>query len=123
MHAGSRPMTAKDLCAISWFCKEGGIMGDVAKYGLNPDCNTGGNFQKHLDTILPRKPSSGYYWLEVPVWGKPGRELKMIPTCPIHEAIQEEVDCTPELSQDAMRADPDTQGWSVDRSPAAVPLR
>ena len=104
-------MTAKDLCSISWFCKEGGIMGDVAKYGLNPDCNKGGNFQKHLDTILPRKPLSGYYWMEVPVWGKSGRELKMIPTCPIYEAIQEEVDCTPALSQDAMRADPDTQEW------------
>ena len=36
MYAGSRPMTAKDACIISWFAKEAGCEGGVCDLALHP---------------------------------------------------------------------------------------
>eukprot|EP00959_Pyramimonas_sp_CCMP1952_P246215 5146436-Pyramimonas_sp.AAC.1 len=105
MYAGSRPMTAKDVCSIAFFCKQAGMEGQTATLALNPGRNKGGNFQKHLGRVIPRKPESNYYWIEVPTAGRGGRTIKEIPIVPAHEAIQTEVDTTESLSVESMQSD------------------
>ena len=42
MYAGSRPMTATDLCIIAYWAKESGAQGDVQKLSLDPKKHGGG---------------------------------------------------------------------------------
>eukprot|EP00959_Pyramimonas_sp_CCMP1952_P335015 7015407-Pyramimonas_sp.AAC.1 len=62
MYAGSKPMTAADLCIVAFWAKQAGAQGDVQRLAMGPN-HTGGQFQKHLDVVILRRPASDYYYL------------------------------------------------------------
>ena len=111
MYAGSRPMTAKDACIISWFAKEAGCEGGVCDLALHPK-NTGGTYQRKIDSAIPRKPDSEYYWLDLPIYQKGvGRTTKRIPMLPLHESLQHECGTTPSLAPESLTNNAEFQEW------------
>ena len=111
MYASSKPMSAKDACIISWFAREAGCDGGVCDLAMHPK-NATGNFHKHMDTVIPRKEESEYYWMDVPVHIKGvGRTIKRIPMLPLHESLQHESDNTPSLAPNVLKDDDEFQEW------------
>jgi hypothetical protein len=71
--------------------------GDFALYALSPDQSSSGNYQKHLDKVLPG--SGPLYYVDVPctIRGRGGQQLQSLPMMPMHEAFAKEIKVSPEL--------------------------
>ena len=92
-------------------CFSGNIYNNKNRCAHNPSASSG-NFQKHLDTVFPRKQPHEYYPVEIPFHARDGsRSVKSTPTTPVYEAIQEEVDRCPELAPEALLQSADAQAW------------
>ena len=110
MYAGAKPVSAKTLCECCWYAREAGLDNSmIGMLALGPGQKSLGNYQQHLDRVLPRTPASTYYWIDIPVASKHGRKSRPIPMVPVHEAIQREVESNPELRPEHLARDPDVQ--------------
>ena len=60
-------LSARTLCTLSWHAVKAGAKGNgLAKLMLDPD-NCSGNFQKHLDAVLPKNATVELYDLLLPL--------------------------------------------------------
>ena len=99
-------LTAKDLCIACHFAALAEVPGgDFELYAIAPDQSTAGNYQRHLDKVLPT-PGPLYY-LDVPgaTRGHGERVVKTLPMMPLHEALAREVATSPDLVEGAAAAE------------------
>ena len=115
-------MTAKDFCIVCYHAKGAGVLGDVRLYGFPPGRKSNGDYQKHLDKVLPQTPSVPYYLLTVPICrrGGGGRTTRTIPVVEVHEALTSELEKNPP-TQEAVKKARSEQEWH--RSYATHPLK
>jgi hypothetical protein len=122
MFARSKAMTAKDFCIICHHAYMAGVAGDVSMYGVPPDRSSLGDYQKHLDKVLPQAPKTPYYFLQLPISrrGGGGRTKRRIPVVPAHEALTDEMETNPPTIEDVHAAFA-TDEWN--RSYESHPLK
>ena len=87
----STKLTAKDFAIACHYAALAGTPGgNFSKYVVPPDQATIGNYQRHLDKVLP---SGGpVYHVQTPcvLQGRGERVLLPVPTVPLHEALDRE---------------------------------
>ena len=93
-------LSARDICVIAYWGKLAGLVGAAAELAKSPDAQSG-KYQAHLDKVLKINDAivDDEYILRVPGYDKYGltREIQPVPVLPCHEALQSELDSTPDL--------------------------
>ena len=115
-------LSAKDLCTTCYWCATAGARGDVAKYALAPGQSTG-NYQKHLDSVMPLAPGPpDYYHLDAPTYKRrqTGRTSRKIPFVPFYESLAREWGATPFTQAQVLEGATDKEWGSTCNSSPVV---
>ena len=125
MYAGAQPMTAVSVCTLAFYAWKGGVDHEmVRRLALRPTQGSQGNFQQHLDRVIPKMSPEQFYWIDVPTHGVDGkRRSKQIPVIPIWEAVEREVAATPELKPENLVNNDNAQAWYRQYLPARCDAR
>ena len=101
-YTASKPFTGKDLCTVCWYLAEAGTPGGRFRtFALRPDQKSEGNYQQHLDRVLPEGPNC--FDVEVPMSdrNKTFREVRTMPVGAVQESIAEEIRENPSIIDQA----------------------
>ena len=100
-------LSAKDLCIACHYAALAGVPGgNFSGLALHPNQPSDGNYQRHLDGILPH--GGPFYFVEAPccVRGQAVRKPVSIPVVPPHEALAAEAKTNPDMIEQAR-----SQSW------------
>ena len=98
-------LSAKDLCIACHYAAEAEVPGgDFSSIALRPDQGSTGNYQRHLDPLLPNP--GAMYFVECPVTlrGSDSRDVQSIACLPPHEALAKELRADPSWLEQARAA-------------------
>ena len=104
-------LSAKDLCILCHHAHGAGLEGDVELYAMKPGQSSAGNYQQHLDRVLPKSNAPTHYYLEVPVCARRSlkRSTREVPVVPLYEALAAEVAAAPPSQEQVLNA---TSEWA-----------
>eukprot|EP00969_Alexandrium_andersonii_P130758 5782567-Alexandrium_andersonii.AAC.1 len=92
-----RKITSKDFAILTYWCDRAQVLGaDFHRFGVSPGQATG-NYQKHLDRVLPHDIPLDWAQLPSMERGSPERVFRKVPFNLPHEALAREVKCTPDV--------------------------
>eukprot|EP00959_Pyramimonas_sp_CCMP1952_P154689 3236308-Pyramimonas_sp.AAC.1 len=111
-------LTAKDFCLLCHYAAEANVPGGAfSLYGVRPGQTTDGNYQKHLDVVLPK---SDAMFIDVPtpvVDARYGRHQRSYPVRLTWDSLQAELSHDPAMAR-SLRPDAPVGPDSIMNVPA-----
>ena len=100
MKAYGTKMTAKHCCTLAFLAAKAGAIGPLQRLAFNPGSQKSGHCSRHVDSVNGFKERSDrYYWPNIVLHHKlyGTNMLEAYPMIPLHEAINDEIMCTPDI--------------------------